>query len=161
MATAAGEARERAGDTVIVRFIGATPESSIGRSLLFSLCRQIARRYANDGLAVAAGEGGERQGPRGESEVPADYRELSAEFPRQLARATEEQPLVIFLDALDQLSAADGARGRAWLPRELPAHVRLIVSTSTSPADCLEALKAKLPASSLVEARTHWTRGGR
>ena len=151
MAAAGREARERAGDAVVARFIGATPESSIGRSLLFSLCRQIARRYADDGLAVAAGEGGERQGPRGESEVPADYRELSAEFPRQLARATEERPLVIFLDALDQLSPAEGARGLSWLPRELPEHVHIIVSTSTSPADCLEALKAKLPADSFEE----------
>jgi hypothetical protein len=151
MAAAGREASERSGDAVVVRFIGATPDSSIGRSLLFGLCRQVARRYADDGLAVAAGEGGERQGPRGEGDIPADYRELSAELPRQLARATQERPLVIFLDALDQLSAADGARGLAWLPRELPAHVRVIVSTSTSPADCLEALKAKLPASSVVE----------
>ncbi len=151
MAAAARQARESAGDAVIVRFIGATPESSIGRSLLFSLCRQIAQRYADDGLAVAGGEEGEQEGPRGEGDMPADYRELSAEFPKQLARATEGRPLVIFLDALDQLSAAEGARGLSWLPRELPEHVRINVSTSTSPADCLEALRAKLPADSFEE----------
>jgi hypothetical protein len=151
MAAAGREARERAGDAVIVRFIGATPESAIGRSLLFSLCRQIARRYADDGLAAAGGAGGERQVPRGEDAIPADYRELSAEFPRQLARATDGRPLVIFLDALDQLSPAEGARGLSWLPRELPEHVRVIVSTSTSPADCLEALKVKLPGDSFEE----------
>jgi NACHT domain- and WD repeat-containing protein len=150
MAAAGREARNRAGDAVVVRFIGATPESSIGRSLLFGLCRQIARRYADDGLAIAVGDG-DRQGPRGEGEIPADYRELSAELPRQLARATAGRPLVIVIDALDQLSDADDARRLAWLPRELPAHVRMVVSTSTSPADCLEALGAKLPASSFVD----------
>jgi hypothetical protein len=151
MAAAARQARESAGDAVVVRFIGATPESSNGRSLLYSLCRQIARRYADDGLAAAGGQEGEQQGPKGEDDIPAAYRELSAEFPRQLARATDERPLVIFLDALDQLSAAEGASGLAWLPRELPEHVRIIVSTSTSPADCLEALRAKLPADSFEE----------
>jgi hypothetical protein len=151
IAAAAREAKESAGDAVVVRFIGATPESSIGRSLLYSLCRQIARRYADDGLATTGGGEGEQQGPKGEGEIPADYRELSAEFPKQLARATEARPLVIFLDALDQLSAAEGARGLSWLPRELPEHVRIIVSASTSPADCLEALKAKLPEDSFEQ----------
>jgi len=151
VAAATQEAKQRAGDAVLVRFIGATPESSIGRSLLYSLCRQIARRYADDGLATTGGGQGDQQGPKGEGEIPADYRELCVEFPKQLARAREARPLVIFLDALDQLSAAEGARGLSWLPWELPEHVRLIVSTSTSPADCLEALKAKLPAESFEE----------
>jgi NACHT domain- and WD repeat-containing protein len=151
MAAAARQARGSAGDAVIVRFIGATPESSISRSLLFSLCRQIARRYADDGLAATGGEEGERRRPKAEGDIPADYRELSAEFPKQLARATEARPLVIILDALDQLSAAEGARGLSWLPRELPEHVRIIVSISTSPADCLEALRAKLPEESFEE----------
>jgi Cdc6-like AAA superfamily ATPase len=151
MAAAAREAKRSAGDAVVIRFIGATPESSIGRSLLFSLCRQIARRYADDGLATAGGGEGEQQGPKAEADIPADYRELSAEFPKQLARATKTRPLVIFLDALDQLSAAEGARGLSWLPRELPEHVHLIVSTSTSPADCLEALRAKLSEANFEE----------
>ena len=151
IAAAAREAKQRAGDAVLVRFIGATPESSVGRSLLYSLCRHIARRYADDGLAVAGGGEAGHQGPRGEGEIPADYRELCAEFPKQLERATDARPLVIFLDALDQLSVAEGARGLSWLPRELPEHVRIIVSTSTSPADCRQALKAKLPEDSFEE----------
>jgi len=151
IAAAAQEAKQRAGEAVLVRFIGATPESSIGRSLLDGLCRQIARHYADDGLAPTGGGAAGQQGPKGEGEIPADYRELCAEFPKQLARATEARPLVIFLDALDQLFAVEGPRGLSWLSRELPEHVRIIVSTSTSPVDCLEALKAKLPAASFEE----------
>lgn len=51
------------------------------------------------------------------------------QLPRFLASATKEQPLVIILDALDQLSPLHGARRLTWLPRKLPPHVKFIVST--------------------------------
>jgi len=116
---------------VVVRFIGVTPESSDGRAMLQSLCLQISRRYGAD-----------------ESSVPTDYRELVDELPKRLALATAERPLIVFLDALDQLSDAEGARSLVWLPTEPPEHVRLVVSTL--PGECLSALENKLPGSSLV-----------
>ncbi len=117
---------------VIVRFIGATPGSSDGRSLLHSLCRELSRRYGAD-----------------EASVPSAYQELVEEFPRRLALATADRPLVVFVDALDQLSDADYARSLVWLPSELPDHVRLVVSTL--PGECLDALERRLPASNLVK----------
>ena len=51
-----------------------------------------------------------------------------------------EKPLVLFLDALDQLSDSDNARNLIWLPAELPPHVRLVVSTL--PGECQAALAA-------------------
>ena len=51
------------------------------------------------------------------------------QLPIFLASATKEQPLVIILDALDQLSPLHGARRLTWLPRTLPRHVKFIVST--------------------------------
>ncbi len=116
---------------VVVRFIGATPESSDGRALLEGLCRQIARHYGTD-----------------EASIPTDYPHLVEAFPQQLALTTAERPLLVVLDALDQLSDREGARQLAWLPAELPEHVRLLVSTI--PGDCLEALQRKLPAECLV-----------
>jgi len=95
----------------IYRFIGATPSSSDGRSLLVSLCREISRRYG----------GGE--------EVPYDYTELVAELEKRMGSANAERPLILFLDALDQLSEAHGARSLIWLPRRLPEGVRVVVST--------------------------------
>jgi hypothetical protein len=120
------------GNCVIVcRFIGATPGSSDGRSLIEGLCREISRRYgAND------------------RDVPADYQELVGELPKRLALATSTRRLVLFLDALDQLSDADHARNLAWLPPELPEHVRLIVTAV--PGDCLDTLHRKLPGTSFV-----------
>jgi AcrR family transcriptional regulator len=131
---------------LIRRFIGATPESSDGRSLLASLCQEIARKYGEDESA------------------PADYRELVEEFPKRLALAAESgRPLVVFLDALDQLSDAEGARSLVWLPAVLPDNVRVVVSAlradpeSKEPApkgsECHTTLKARLPADKVVELR--------
>ncbi len=114
------------GKDVIYRFIGATPGSSNGRALLESLCRQISRRYGAD-----------------ETNIPAEYKDLVQEFPKRLALAKPDKPLIIFLDALDQLSDTDNARNLAWLPADLPPNVRLIVSTL--PGECLKALAGKLP----------------
>jgi NACHT domain- and WD repeat-containing protein len=117
---------------LVSRFIGATPASSDGRSLLESLCRQVTRIYGGD-----------------EATNPTDYRELVKEFGERLKQATAQRPLVMFLDAPDQLSDADRARNLIWLPAELPEHVRLVVSTLTG--ECKTALERRLPASSLVK----------
>lgn len=127
MARAVQEAlQNNPGKEVSFRFIGATPGSSDGRTLLESICRQISRRYGFD-----------------ENDIPADYKELVQEFPKRLASATREKPLVLFLDSLDQLSGANNARDLPWLPAEMPEHVKVIVSTT--PGECLSALERKLP----------------
>ena len=36
---------------------------------------------------------------------------------------------MVLLDSLDQLDSVDGGRQLDWLPRQLPAHVHLILST--------------------------------
>lgn len=122
----------RPDSVVVVRFIGATPSSSDGRALLEGLCKEITREYGGD-----------------ETGIPADYRELVREFPARLALATAESPLVLFLDAVDQLSDADNAGNLAWLPQKLPEHVRLVVSTL--PAEWFTALKHRLPKGNLIE----------
>jgi WD40 repeat protein len=91
---------------MIRRFIGASPESASIHALLTSLCRQIAP-----------------------GEVPVDYAQLENAFRERLSMATAEQPMVLFIDALDQLAASDPARDVTWLPPELPLHVKVILST--------------------------------
>jgi hypothetical protein len=127
MAKAAALARAaHPGAHVVVRFIGATPASSDGRSLLDSLCHEISRYYGAD-----------------ESTVPSEYNDLAVEFGKRLELASADRPLVVFLDALDQLSEADPARSLAWLPAHLLEHVHLVVSTL--PGDCEQALRNKHP----------------
>src|SRR5262249_3944528 len=88
MAPSVGQAREHHPHAAIVgRFIGVTPESSDGRALLESLCRQLVRDYRD----VAR-------------PVPGDYLGLLRDFPERLKLPRADRPLLIFLDALDQLS---------------------------------------------------------
>jgi WD40 repeat protein len=133
MAKAISACGSRVADAAIVaRFIGATPASSDARSLLESICRQVTRIYGGD-----------------EATIPTDYKELVKELPQRLALAKSDKPLVVFLDALDQLSDADHGRNLIWLPRELPEHVRLVVSAL--PGECKSALERKLPSTNLVK----------
>jgi len=113
MAKAVGQRSEVGGQSpeVVVRYIGATPPSSDLRALLEGLCKEITLRYGGD-----------------PSDVPMDVRELEQDFPKRLALATAHRPLALFLDALDQLGPADGAHRLDWLPRDLPPHVKLVVS---------------------------------
>jgi WD40 repeat protein len=132
MARAVAQARtENSNAEMVVRFIGATPASSDGRALLESLCAEISRRYEND------------------TTIPTHYSDLVQELPKRMAVARKEKPLIIWLDALDQLSDIERARNLIWLPAELPDNVRLIVSTL--PGECLTALKKRLLPSNIVE----------
>jgi NACHT domain- and WD repeat-containing protein len=117
---------------VVYRFIGATPASSDGRALLDSLCRQITRAYSGD-----------------ESTIPSEYNDLALEFGKRLELAEAERPLIVVLDALDQLSGT--ARSLSWLPANLPANVRLAVSTL--PGECEKALVAKHPTPDVVTVK--------
>jgi hypothetical protein len=109
---------------IVYRFIGATPASSDGRSLLDSLCHEIARRYGADS-----------------ADIPTGYNELVPELGKRMGLATAERPLVLFLDSLDQLSASQNGRSLIWLPVELPEHVCVVASTREE--DTLKALQAK------------------
>ncbi|HEX2695416.1 MAG TPA: AAA family ATPase, partial [Acidobacteriota bacterium] len=127
MGRAADEARRLVpGAVTIIRCIGATPGSSDGRALLESLGRQIARSCGGN-----------------EASVPSEFKALAEDFPRRLALATKDRPILLFLDALDQLSPAHAARALGWLPAELPFHAKIVVSAT--PGDCLVALRGMIP----------------
>jgi Domain of unknown function (DUF4062)/AAA ATPase domain len=123
LARAAEQARQRwPGAAVICRFVGATAGSVDVRLLLYGLCGELAR-IAGDGMAV-----------------PTDYARLASTFVDYLAAAGRRTPTLVLLDALDQLSDEHYARNLGWLPRRLPAGVRLVVSTR--PGTCLDRLEA-------------------
>jgi len=139
------QASERAGaalSTVLVRrFIGASPESSSGLMLLHSLCEQIGEAYAVAG------------------ELPADFHDVARIFRERLGLATVERPLVVFLDALDQLGTNDAARSLHWLVGILPPHCRIVASTTdVAPAlDECQLLKLEvLPQADAATALDHW-----
>ena len=109
-------AKTSGAEGAVRRFIGATPESSNGLTLLRNLCQEIARRYGQP------------------EDVPATFNELAVTFADRIKLATRERPLLLFLDALDQLGPQDPAAAANWLPVQLPPHCKVVVSTIEAPA---------------------------
>lgn len=120
----------------LVRFIGTTSGTSKIHSLLAQITAQIASEY---GVTLSSllqeGEDRARFG------TVAGLMEM---LTRCFALASERRPLLIFLDALDQLSVDDLALAFASFPWELPPNVRVVVSG-------LPTLREKLSRSALCE----------
>ncbi|XP_071805182.1 NACHT domain- and WD repeat-containing protein 1-like isoform X2 [Asterias amurensis] len=113
---------------VVIRFLGTSPNTASIQRVLETLCKQIQQVYNQS-----------------EFQVPTEYNKLVTAFVKFLQFATKAKPLVIFLDSLDQLSADHGAHRLAWLPKTLPPHVALIVSTLPKEHGILDKLKERLP----------------
>lgn len=58
--------------------------------------------------------------------------------------ATRDNPLVVMLDSLDQLSPQHQAHKLNWLPRQLPPHVYIIVSTLPEMYNILDVLQGMI-----------------
>lgn len=101
---------------VVSRFVGATPASSDVRALLDGICREVCRRYGTQG-----------------ARIPDDYRELIEKLPKLLGVASQERPLWVFIDALDQLRPVHAGAALSWLPTELPPNVHLVLSALSVP----------------------------
>jgi WD40 repeat protein len=143
IAKASAQLAETLPDAVVVRrFIGVTPESSDGLTLLRSICQQIG----------------------GEGEIPVGLSPLTVTFRERLASGTANHPLTVFIDALDQLAAQDPACSLTWLPAELPPHCRVVVSAIGVP-DALRQARAievdVLPPHEAEEALDAWLRDAR
>jgi WD40 repeat protein len=126
---------------IVRRFIGASPDSSNGLTLLRSLCEQIGAEY---------GAG---------AEIPVEFNVVACLFGERLSLARADRPLIVFLDALDQLGKDDPARSLYWLSGVLPDHCRIVVSTTelaSALSEC-ELLEVKpLPENNAGEALVHW-----
>lgn len=97
---------------VIRRFIGATPSSSDGVSLLRSICNQLAETY------------------RRPTEFPWTFNELVSALREELHAAPADRPLMIFIDGLNQLGPLDPVATHPWLPAQLPSHCCVAVSAA-------------------------------
>ena len=126
--------RATTGPLVLSRFIGTTPESSNLRSLLTSLCRELRQEFPLTKTEKT---------PDGRTEtttspLPTELNELIEEFYSQLSKATVARPILLFLDALDQIDDSDAARTVYWIrcdlvPPRTECHARL-VTTCLSPS---------------------------
>ncbi|KAK7576572.1 hypothetical protein V9T40_012858 [Parthenolecanium corni] len=95
----------------VVRFLGTTPDSSALTPALVSICHQISYNYM---LPF--------------EDIPDDLVPLTAYFKHLLTSASKEQPLIVFLDSVDQLTGTQDASKVSWLPTRLPPNCKLVVS---------------------------------
>ena len=105
--------------TTVYRFLGTSSNSSHIVSLLQSVCGEIARSF-DITLVDIAGQENEK--------AIHDTNGITEIFKRCLDLATADKPVIVFLDALDQLSDSDYSKALNWLPEELPAHAKIVVS---------------------------------
>jgi hypothetical protein len=103
----------------VYRFLGTTSASSGIVSLLQSICAQVAVRFDTT-LKALAGEGRE--------DSVNDIYGMTEIFKKCLELSSADKPVIIFLDALDQLSGSDISRNLSWLPHELTENARIVVS---------------------------------
>ncbi|XP_076470740.1 NACHT and WD repeat domain-containing protein 2-like [Babylonia areolata] len=130
MAKAASQVESWVGEkaVVMVRFLGTSPGSSTIVPLLTNLCSQLSLVY-----------------DRPLEDIPDDLSPLITHFKTLLnACPSEDKPLVLFLDSLDQLSGAEGAHQLTWFPVQLPQHVKVIASTLADYYGLLDTLKVLL-----------------
>ncbi|KAK3802261.1 hypothetical protein RRG08_004547, partial [Elysia crispata] len=110
-----------------LRFLGTTPGSSTIIPLLTSYCQHLSVMY-NQPL----------------EDIPDELAPLTQYFKKLINLASEEQPLVLFFDSLDQLSGSDGAHNLTWMPIMLPPHVKVIISVLPNYYGLLDLLKTMI-----------------
>jgi WD40 repeat protein len=142
---------------IIHRFVGATPESTDIRTLLRNLCLEIAHAFGFDRLKeqelANVTDPAARDAVMRKYEIPEEYRYLSERFREFLGMIPGDRRLLLFLDALDQLSGSDNAHSLNWLPSALPANVKIVFSMLEQEDDtgeCLRSARLKVPKSALL-----------
>jgi WD40 repeat protein len=114
-----------------VRYSGITPGAESLRTLLDGLRAELATAYEQEAAPVRE-----------------NYERAEA-FRTALGWATADRPLIVVLDALDQLGSPPLTLD--WLPESLPPHVHLVVSLlDEADRPELAALMARRPAPLLV-----------
>ncbi|KAJ3114285.1 hypothetical protein HK100_001707, partial [Physocladia obscura] len=144
--------------TIVVRFIGETPDSSNSITLLKSICKQIKRANANISLPSSLLEIG--SSPILETDaVPSDFSSLYNCFIECLKTATHERPIFIVLLNLDRIISDEIGYSLSWLPIEnnIP-HVHIAISISQiqqlqNENDISETIRIKMERAHLILAQ--------
>lgn len=116
----------------LARFISATPKSGNLKNLLTDLCQQLELYFAALQQEIK---------PEVTSIDEMNLNSLNRYFESLLQQNPAGNRLIIFIDALDQLNSATGPgieQTLSWLPRELPAGVRVIISALHRPIESPE-----------------------
>jgi hypothetical protein len=121
---------------VVIRYLGTSAETGSARSAVASVCHHLV-------AALGCGDS---------FSVPLELKDLAVALVSLMEMATPARPIVVYLDSLDQLSDDQNGRMLDWLPRTVPAHAALIVSTLPDIGGCYKRLQAIFPGPLLVSA---------
>ncbi len=117
---------------LVLRFLGTSPQSSAIVSLLRSVIQQICVVF---GLKLP---------PESAMEMFSGARRCMWSVLSATMHRRPQRPLVLILDAVDQLQESYGAYEFLWLMRTLPPNVYVIVSMLSDKFHLVENAKAKL-----------------
>ncbi|CAL1530131.1 unnamed protein product [Lymnaea stagnalis] len=112
---------------VILRYIGHTPKSRDLQELLTSICEQI--------LLVTG---------RSNEIVPVELNEIGQYFIDLLVSVPSSKRFVILVDGLEQLHTDTHPLPLDWLPRSLPAHVKLVLTLHSTAQSLLDRLLSEI-----------------
>lgn len=119
---------------VVIRFLGTTVTSLTIRSLIISICETIWSAYK---MPIPT-----------DLDLTSDIIYLGQYLQSLLWKlSTEERPLYLLLDSLDQLMAIEQAHSLTWLPSVLPPHGSVILSTLPDAFSILESARRIVPSS--------------
>ena len=102
---------------LVCHFVGASPGSTDVHRTLRRLCLEL--KAGCPGLT---------------GDIPDDPEKLSSAFPHLLRQACKKKRVVILLDAVNQFGSSPRSSVLHWLPEELPANARFILSALEGPA---------------------------
>lgn len=106
---------------VVVHYVGAAHTSGDNIGVMRHLMEEINDLYGN------------------QTSIPDNPQEIEAKFPEWLACVPEDRPLLLLIDALNQME--EPGNQLRWLPEYIPPAVRLLVSTI--PDDSAQRLQAR------------------
>lgn len=103
---------------IISRYVGASSDSAQPFSLIRWIIEEIKERY--------------KVGPE-QLDIPDEPKKIIEVFPDWLELAAQEGPLLLVIDAVNQLLPnSDDALHMGWLPKVLPKSVKVILTTTQS-----------------------------
>ncbi|XP_064467406.1 NACHT domain- and WD repeat-containing protein 1-like isoform X2 [Ornithodoros turicata] len=105
---------------VVARLVGVSPCSSTQHQLLRSICEQCCALYGVHPISASR-----------------SIEELKESLGELLDRVSAQRPLVLFIDALDQVLDYS-SRLLDWLPAELPQYVKLVLTIGDGSKEFLE-----------------------
>lgn len=120
----------QSGSCLCATFIGATRESSETDLVVRDLLQQL-------------GQTGEL------AELPSAAESSEAIFVKALAATAKKRPVIVLIDAINQLKSKGAKRPLHWLPLDPPTNVVIVLSTL--PGTLLEGLKGTLDAGAFLE----------